>query len=212
LSSYLKGEAETIDAEVIDVDEEAYRDNRLETKLYCLAKTPYKKNLVQASKSSLHAATDEHAKEDIAKFAAHFMDDGNLYLLGAGSTTKAISEELGVDKTLLGVDAIKNRMLVRKDVSESDILSLIKKEETVKAVVSPTGKQGFLFGRGNQQFSPNVLKKVGIGNIIVVATPQKLVETPVLHVDTGDPKLDRTFGKKIRVVCGWKLAAWVKIG
>jgi predicted polyphosphate/ATP-dependent NAD kinase len=41
-------------------------------------------------------------------------------------------------------------------------------------VVSPIGAQGFVLGRGNQQFSPAVVKRVGADNIMVVATPAKL--------------------------------------
>ncbi|MFH1787825.1 MAG: ATP-NAD kinase family protein [Candidatus Altiarchaeota archaeon] len=211
LSSSIKGDAVYSDAEVVDVDEKAYRENRLETKLYGIAKTPYKKNMTQAGKTVLHAPSEDKAREDLAKFSVEFMEKGTLYLLGAGSTTKAIAEELGVDYTLLGVDALKDGKIIGKDLSESDIMSLIEKEKKVKIIVSPTGRQGFLFGRGNQQFSPRVLIKAGIKNIIPVATPQKLIETPVLHVDTGDPKTDKAFGEYTRVVCGWKLAAKMPI-
>jgi len=55
--------------------------------------------------------SEERAKEEIARFACEFMADGSLYILGAGTTTHKIAELLGLgeEKTLLGVDAVKNR-------------------------------------------------------------------------------------------------------
>jgi len=41
-----------------------------------------------------------------------------------------------------------------------------------------------------------VLRRIGLSNLIVVATPAKLQVTPVLRVDSGDPALDEEFRKK----------------
>jgi len=208
---FIEEKVECLDAEVIDVDENAYRRNVLSTKLFGIAKTPYMKEATQAGKTVLHAEKNAHALEDLAKFTASFMEEDTLYFLGAGSTTKAVADEFKLDKTLLGVDTFFNDKIIGKDLSEKEILKLLNSHSKSKIIVSPTGRQGFVFGRGNQQFSPKVLRKVGVKNVIVIATPQKLKETPVLHVDTGDLKLDAKFGKHLRVVCGWKLAARLKL-
>jgi predicted polyphosphate/ATP-dependent NAD kinase len=50
------------------------------------------------------------------------------------------------------------------------------------------------------------VRRVGIGNTIVVATPHKLRETPVLYVDSGDSALDAEFGDTILVVSGYRMA------
>ena len=194
------------EAEVVDVDEEAYRSNQLKTRIYGYMQTPYRPELVQASKEVFHSGGDEEAKREIAEFAAEFMGDGSAYILGAGSTTKAIGDRLGVDKTLLGVDVVKDGRLLLKDVGERELLELLEREPKVKVVVSPIGAQGFVFGRGTQQISPEVLRKVGVQNIVYVATPHKLNSTPHLLVDTGDVDLDRKLSGYRSVVIGYRLA------
>ena len=117
-----------------------------------------------------------------------------------------ILERLGLEKTLLGVDVIQNGRLVQKDTSENDLLALLDKEARVKIIVSPIGAQGFILGRGSQQISPAVLRRVGEENLIIVSTPHKMAEIPRLLVDTGDADLDRILAKKRLVVIGYRMA------
>jgi len=67
-------------------------------------------------------------------------------------------------------------------------------------LVSPIGGQGFIFGRGNQEFSPEVLRAVGKNNIVVVATRDKMSSLDCLRVDTGDAEVDKLLGGYIRVL------------
>jgi predicted polyphosphate/ATP-dependent NAD kinase len=207
---FLDGKAEVRDAEVMDTDEDAYRRNELRMKVFGYARTPYEPILVQHGKSIFQSVSEEHAKEEIARFAIEFMRDGSLYILGAGTTIHKIAELLGLgeEKTLLGVDAVKDGKLVAKDLNEQALLSLLEneKETKVKLLVSPIGAQGFVFGRGNQQLSANFLAKVGIENVIVLATPHKLAETPFLLVDTGNDELDEQLSGNMSVVCGYRMA------
>jgi predicted polyphosphate/ATP-dependent NAD kinase len=129
-----------------------------------------------------------------------------LYILGAGTTTESIARELGVNKTLLGVDAVKNGMIVAMDIDEKMLWSLLEQGQEAKILISPIGAQGFILGRGNQQISARIVRKVGRENIIVVATPHKLRETPVLYVDSGDSLLDAEFGDTVLVVSGYRMA------
>jgi predicted polyphosphate/ATP-dependent NAD kinase len=129
-----------------------------------------------------------------------------VYILGAGTTTESIARELGINKTLLGVDAVKNGKIIARDVDEKGLWALLNKGIEAKIVLSPIGAQGFILGRGNQQISARIVRRVGIKNIIVVATPHKLRETPVLYVDSGDRILDAEFGKTVLVVSGYKMA------
>lgn len=204
VSRFLEGNLPLREAEIMDVDEEAFRENELDTDLkgYCL--TPYDPRWVQAAKSPTSSSGSE--KEDqgaIARWIVEQMDAKTLYILGPGTTTRAVAEELGIkDSTLLGVDLIKNGELVSKDVREGEILESIV-GESAEIIVSPIGKQGFVFGRGNQQISPRVLKKVGKDNINVIGTPNKLITTEMLKVDTGDEKLDEEFRGYMRVVMGY---------
>jgi predicted polyphosphate/ATP-dependent NAD kinase len=128
-----------------------------------------------------------------------------LYILGAGTTTEAIARQLGVSKTLLGVDVVKNGKLVARDADEQTLLALTKKEKEVRIIASPIGAQGFILGRGNQQISALLVRRVGVKNLIVVGTPHKLEETPTLYVDTGDPALDAAFGSSILVISGYRM-------
>jgi len=205
---FIEGKAEVRDAEVMDTDEDAYRRNELRMKVFGYARTPYEPVLVQQSKSLFQSVSEESAKEEIARFACEFMRDGSLYILGAGTTIHKIAELLGLgeEKTLLGVDAVKNGKVVGKDLNERDLLHLLENEKRTKMLVSPIGAQGFVFGRGNQQLSAEVIEKVGVDNVIVLATPHKLMETPVLLVDTGNEALDEQLSGYMSVVCGYRMA------
>ncbi|MBD3387850.1 MAG: ATP-NAD kinase [Candidatus Altiarchaeales archaeon] len=203
---FVNGDAGLHEAEVVDVDEEAYRENELKTRLYGLMYTPYRQDLVQASKAVYHAVDDEQAKREIAEFAAEFMGDGSAYIVGAGSTTKAIGDRLGVDKTLLGVDVLKDGEMVFKDAGEKDLLTALEGEDTAKIIVSPIGAQGFVFGRGTQQISPEVIRRVGVDNIIYVSTQHKLNAVPHLLVDSGDMGLDSEIAGYRSVVIGYRLS------
>ena len=46
----------------------------------------------------------------------------------------------------------------------------------------------------------------GPENLIIVATPHKLKETPRLLVDTGDFDLDETISGRRQVICGYRIA------
>ncbi|MFV9676805.1 MAG: ATP-NAD kinase family protein [Methanosarcinales archaeon] len=205
---FVAGDTELRDAEIMDTDEDAYRRNELRMTVFGYARMPYEPVLVQQGKSLFQSVSEERAKEEIAKFASEFMIPEELYILGAGTTTHKIAELLGLgeEKTLLGVDAVKNGKLVGKDLNEQELLQLLEHEPRARLLVSPIGAQGFVFGRGNQQLSAEVIEKVGVENVIALATPQKLQETPVLMVDTGSEELDKQFSGYMSVVCGYQLA------
>jgi predicted polyphosphate/ATP-dependent NAD kinase len=65
-------------------------------------------------------------------------------------------------------------------------------------VVSPIGGQGFVFGRGNPQLSPAVIREC---DVQVVASRAKLDDLTALRVDTDDPDLDEALRgwTKVRV-------------
>ncbi len=194
------------DAEVMDVDEEAYRRGNLRTRLYGVARTPALPYLTQVSKQVYEEADEERAKEEIARFIGEVILPETAYILGAGTTTEAIARRIGVKKTLLGVDVVKDGAVIAADADEKTLVDLLRTEENARIVISPIGAQGFILGRGNQQISPRVVERVGVDHIIIVATPHKLRETPVLYVDSGDPALDRAFGPSVQVVSGYRMA------
>jgi predicted polyphosphate/ATP-dependent NAD kinase len=198
------------EAEVMDIDEEAFRENRLVAKLKGYALVPYEPVMMQATKegSTGYELADQRA---IARFVLELMERGRIYILGPGTTTRAVAEELGIhDLTLLGVDLIEDFKLLARDVNERQILEAIEgKPATI--IVSPIGRQGFILGRGNQQLSPEVIRRVGKENVWVLATPHKLTLTQTLKVDTSDAELDREFRGYIRVFAGYRQTCMVKI-
>lgn len=194
------------DSEIMDVDEVAYRAGELKTRLYGIARTPVLAGKVQLSKQVFEEADEERAKGEIARFIHEIMIPGVLYILGAGTTTEAIAHDIGVNKTLLGVDAIKNGEPVGSDINEQTLWELLQRGQEAKIIISPIGAQGFILGRGNQQISSRIVRHVGRDNIIVVATPHKLRETPFLYVDSGDSNLDQEFGDTVLVISGFRMA------
>jgi predicted polyphosphate/ATP-dependent NAD kinase len=199
------------DSEVMDVDEEAYRTGELKTYLYGIARVPSLAGKTQVSKQIYEDGDEERAKKEIARFINEIMIPDVLYILGAGTTTESIARVIGLSKTLLGVDTIKNRKMVAMDLDEKSLWALLKDGQEAKIFLSPIGAQGFILGRGNQQISARIVKRVGIRNIIVVATPHKLRETPLLYVDSGDPLLDKDFGDSVQVISGYRMAQRRKI-
>jgi predicted polyphosphate/ATP-dependent NAD kinase len=226
---YLQGRTESLrEAEVMDIDEEAFRRGSLSARLYGYLRIPYRSSLVQSQKvpSSGEAASLAAIAEDVVSK----MVPGVLYLLGPGTTTRAIAEELGVEKTLLGVDVVvkgepgagsgnqesgggkQEVRLVAADVNEAQLLALIEGREA-RIVVTPIGGQGYIFGRGNQQISPQVIERVGRENIIVVSTPDKLyaLGSQPLLVDTGDRAVDEMLAGYLTVVTGFNERAVRKV-
>ncbi len=199
------------DSEILDVDEEAYRSGILKTRIAGIARTPVLAGMVQVAKEVYEEPDEDRAKQEIARFIQEVMLPDTLYILGAGTTTEAIAHRLGVPKTLLGVDVIKNNVLVATDADEKTLNGLSEQEKDVRIIISPIGAQGFILGRGNQQISARLVQRIGIKKIIVVATPHKLRETPQLYVDSGDPVLDREFGDSIQVISGYRMAQRKKI-
>ena len=202
------------DAEVVDVDEEAYREGVLATHLFGIARSPFQPGMVQGTKQVFESQDEERAKGDIARFMREVMEGTPeiLYIIGPGSTAAAIGSALGIKKTLLGFDAVRGGRLVEADLNEESILALLRKGSPARLIISIIGAQGSLLGRGTQQVSPAVIRMIGIENIIVVATPQKLGGTPLVFVDTGDRGLDSSFGESIPVVSGYRIARRVKLG
>ena len=202
----LSGPYTITDGDVVDVDEEAYRAGTLATRLYGVARVPARAGMTQPAKQVFEEADEDRAKGEIARFMAEVMLPDTLYVMGAGTTTEAIAHRLGIQKTLLGVDAVINGRIIAADADEKTLLSLTEKYPGARIMVSPIGAQGFILGRGSQQISPAVVRKVGVHRVIVVATPHKLRETPALYVDSGDPAVDAGFGSSVQVISGYRIA------
>lgn len=207
---FINGNAELELGEIADVDEESLGMDEIRVRIYGIARVPSYPNLIVPSKD--FSGDDLDNKEEIAEYIiSEIMKPDTLYLLGPGSTVKAIADKLGIKKTLLGVDAVYNGKLVGRDLSESDILNLLNIYGKVKVIVSPIGRQGFIFGRGNQQISARVLRIVGKDNVIVISTRSKIVNLRFLRIDTGEPTVDNHFEGYMRVIIGYNEEAVVRV-
>jgi predicted polyphosphate/ATP-dependent NAD kinase len=195
-----------MDSEVMDADEQAIRRGSLKVSLYGFLRSPFVPMRLLGRKEISPDTVDEHENQmAVARFIVEEMKDEAAYILGPGTTIKCITDLLGVGKTLLGVDLYRNKRVIQ-DVNESRMLGEIRDWDNAWIVVSPIGRQGMLLGRGNQQISPEIIKRVGKEHILVAATKTKLqgVQGGVLRVDTGDPEVDRILKGYVRVATDYR--------
>ena len=215
LSGFLKGELGIAEVEIMDLDEDKYRQGDWSVRLYYSANTPFESTLVQSSKMMIEAASDEDIKEEIGEYIEELVSEepDTLFLLGPGGTLEFIGNILGVQKTLLGIDAIAQGQQVGKDLNEEGFLKLFEDYNKIKLILSPIGSQGFVLGRGNLQLSPQVIRKIGRDNIIIVSTPAKLQRTPKLRFDTGDAELNSELAGRgwFSVVIGYRLSRLAEV-
>lgn len=194
-----------VDAEVRDIDEDAFRHDRVASRHFGELRVPGVGDLVQHIKCG--PPGDESVdRAEIAAFLAEVLPRQALWLVGTGSTPKALLDALGLPASLLGIDAVLDGRLVAADLDAAAAQALLAQHAERRLVVTATGGQGFLLGRGNQQLSPAVLRGVGRGGLVIVATPAKLAALagrPLL-VDTGDPALDRELAGLHEVVTGYE--------
>ena len=209
---FLLGELPLKEAEVMDVDEKAFREGRLSAELYGYVLTPYEPHLIQDNKlASPMTESELRNQAAIALYVIETMQPDTVYIIGPGTTTRTIGDLLDAKKTLLGVDLFRGKTIVEYDVNEEQILEAIH-GKTAKIIVTPIGGQGFVFGRGNQQISPRVIRQVGLDNIVVVATESKLRRMKSLRVDTGDSELDAALReRKLKVVADYKIEYTLKV-
>lgn len=192
-----------MERDVMDIDESQFRQGVVKAKRYGEMQVPAQLTYMQAVKMG-GKESDELVLADIAADVIRQVED-ELVIMGSGSTTEFIMQEMGLENTLLGVDVLKAQALIASDVSESQLLSLIAQHEHAKLVVTLIGGQGHIFGRGNQQLSPSVIRAIGRDNIIIVATKTKLeaLQQRPLLVDTGDEALDNQLSGFVKVTTGY---------
>lgn len=190
--------------EIMDIDEAELRHGNIQTRLYGYARAPYARLLLQAAKGHSSFNEDVSLQGACNEIASEMCSDV-LYLVGPGTTAKRVLSALGLEGTLLGVDAVRNGRMVGMDVTEQQALALAGTGK-VGVVVGVTGQQGFVFGRGNQQIGPEIIRRAGTDRITIVASAGKLavLPEPLLRIDSGDPELDRAMRgyRRVRVGSG----------
>ncbi len=204
-AQFLWGGLPLKEAEVMDIDECAFREGHLSAELHGYVLTPFEPHLIQGNKMESSNTEDEVENQAaIAIYLIEEMKSDVYYIVGPGTTTRTIADLLDQKKTLLGVDVFLDKKIVKKDVNATQIMELIA-DKPAHIIVTPIGGQGFIFGRGNQQISREVIRKVGLSNITVIATKSKIDRLNCLRVDTGDSELDNLLRENgIRVITDYK--------
>ena len=209
---YLRGEPFAIlEKEVIDIEETAFRRDEIITQVYGYLPVPYDESHMQNLKAP-SLQSDADAQISGALQVIDDMEPDVFYIIGSGSTTHRIFEELGLSGTMLGIDIVKNKELVAKDVYEQQILDLIG-DQPAKLVVTPMGGQSYIFGRGNQQLSDKVLAKLEKEDLIILSTPTKLqnLKRQPLLVYTGNSEIDQKISGYYKVVTGYGQYSMYKV-
>lgn len=200
--------------DVKDIDEDAFRSGQVRARFYGTLLVPEDSQFLQQVKNA-GTERDELAQLDVAQEMIQQLQPDTLYLVGPGSTTHMFLQELGLDGSLLGVDILLNNQLIAVDVTASQIISQLNQfNGPAKIIVTAIGGQGHILGRGNQQFTPAIIKHIGIENIIVIAARGKILALngrPLL-VDTNDPALDQSFSGYMRVITGYNESIMYPVG
>ena len=214
LARLVRGEpVSLVEAEVMDIDEAAFREGRVRARRYGEMLIPGELNYVQAvkvaGKESAELVLTDIADEVIERMEEH---DDCYFIMGSGTTVAAVMERLGLNNTLLGVDLVYQKRLLASDLDARGLYEWIK-DKPCKLVITLIGGQGHIFGRGNQQLSPQLIRAVGRDNIWLLATKSKLnsLQGRPLRVDTNDPALDRELGGLIRVITGYHDEVLVRV-
>ncbi len=192
--------------EVRDIDEVAFQSNVVKSRFYGEMPVPAQGRFLQHTKVG-GVECSELAAADIADWVVACMEPGTSYVIGPGSTTAAIMAEMGVANTLLGVDVVRDREILQNDCSEQELLSCLSEfPGPAKIIVTAIGGQGHVFGRGNQQISPEVIRRVGLECIDIVAAKSKIaaLQGRPLLLDTNDPELDRELTGYRPVITGYQ--------
>lgn len=191
-AAFLRGDRALVRADVADLDEQAVREDRVSARLHGTVRVPRAPGRVLAAKGG-SSGTSPAALGGAGQRLLDERRPGQLVLVGPGTTANLLLDRLGLPGTLLGVDALRDDRLVGRDLDEAGLLALLDEHpDAPLLVLGVVGGQGTLLGRGNQQLSPAVLRRVGRDGLRVLASKPKLAELSpaALRIDTGDPELD----------------------
>ncbi|MFW6196347.1 MAG: ATP-NAD kinase family protein, partial [Thermoplasmatota archaeon] len=100
-NDFVKGNADTGMVDIMDLNEETYRQGEWEITLHGEALSIYEPHYIQMGKQSIKSVDQEEQKYDIASYIIEEMEHNpdDLFVLGPGSTTAKIQEILDLDYT-----------------------------------------------------------------------------------------------------------------
>ena len=215
LSAWLEGDLLLSSTEVLDLDEDLYRQGKWVVKLYAEAITPASPRWMQGSKMRVEASGEEEIIQGLADHVREtLIGDRMMIVWGSGGTLRTIGGILGFDLSTLGIDITVGGNIIGSDLNENEILSALKEHQgDVMLLLSPMGGQGFLIGRGNLQLSPDVLRIIGVNRVLGIVTPAKMLTLRSLRIETGDSEMDKRFSDKkyLKVLQGYRTTRVLKV-
>ena len=208
LSAWIQGDLLVSSTEVLDLDEDLYREGKWVVRLYAEAFSPSSPRWMQGSKELIQTESDDEILAGLSDHISEsFVSEDRMIVWGSGGTLRTIGGQIGFELTTLGIDVTLGKKQVGTDLDESGILRLLQSHSGPRTLLlSPMGGQGFLIGRGNLQLSPPVLREVGSENVLGVVTPAKLLSVRTLRIETGDDELDTEFESKkyMKILQGYR--------
>ena len=191
--------------EVRDIDESLFRQGRVQARHYGEMLVPEAAEYVQAVKQG-GIENEALVLLAMADDLRERLDDDMLIVWAPGSTTLGVLAEWGHQGTLLGVDALHPQRGLLRDLNADDLTALVADYENKTAIVlTAIGGQGHVIGRGNQQITPHILRKVGLHNLHILASKEKLstLQGRPLLMDSGDAALDNEWSGWVDVQTGY---------
>ena len=213
--SFVTGDLMLARTEVMDLDEEVYLKGEWKVRMYGEAFTPASPRWMQGAKEQVQRESEEETLEAMSSHIGNLVEENPelMVIWGSGGTLRQMCKLLGYESTLLGIDIQLNGVM-HKDLNEQGLLEIISQHQGKKLLLlSPMGGQGFLIGRGNLQLSPNVLREIGIENILGIATPAKLLGLSEVRIDTGEEELDREIRdrKYLKLLQGYRTTRVIRV-
>ncbi len=192
--------------EVRDIDEAAFQQGRVRSRHYGELLVPRLGGFLQQVKQG-GREVEALVIADIADELMEHYDEDCLYIVGPGSTTTGFMQALDLPYSLLGVDVVRGGELLQADANAAQITALLDAHGgPVQVLITAIGGQGHILGRGNQQLTPALIRRIGREHFQVLASKSKLTGLagrPLL-VDSNDPELDQQWQGYIPVICGYR--------
>lgn len=189
--------------EVRDLDEAALRRGELRPRYFGELRVPEPGGYLQHTKER-GRENEALAIGEIAAYLGELIaGQTGAVVLGPGSTLSAIKTALGFEGTLLGFDVWRDGALEARDVNAGWLMNHVDQGQVI---LSFTRGQGFLIGRGNQQLTPEFLRRLGRDALVVVGTRSKLasLDGRPLLLDTNDSALDAELSGLIEIIAGYE--------
>lgn len=202
----LKGELVLIEtADVRDIDEGALRAGRVQARHFGEMRVPAEGRYLQQVKCNGKEIEALVLQEIAADVVERMQEKGGTWIIGPGTTPAAVMEALGLPNTLLGMDVVRDGEVVATD-ADAATLEAFAHAGDCHLVITATGGQGMLLGRGNQQLTPAVLHAIGREHMLIVATHEKLkaLHGRPLLMDVSDPGLEQSLQGFVEVVTGYR--------